>query len=251
MAIPDTLAAHLIKATKINALGGAFLMLGRQRWIGTRKGKAAKLLQATIEEHLPGLTEADLQNPDNHFSETFFRSLGYDSVDSMDFSDFEGASIIQDLSGTVDPALEGRFDVIYDGGTCEHIFELPTAYRNIHKMLKPGGVLIGHSPCNNWINHSFYQINPEMVYGFWEKAMGYDVLELILQPLLPNFSDRAITTTNPNVTGVRPRLKGKLPNNSPIMMCYVVRKPLQDTETQGAYQTDYVEKWAGEPQSPQ
>lgn len=243
MAIPDTLAARLIETTKQNALGGAFLMLGRQRWIGSRKGKAAELFKKTMQEYLPGMTEENLQNKDNHFAETFFASLGYDSVDSMDFSDFEGASLIQDLSQDLAPELENRFDVIYDGGTCEHIFELPTAYRNVHKMLKRGGVLIGHSPCNNWINHSFYQINPEMVYGFWEKAMGYQVLQLILQPLLPNFADRVVTTTNPNVTGVRPRLEGKLPNNSPIMMCYAVRKPLEDKETTGAYQTDYVEKW--------
>ena len=245
MAIPDTLAARLIETTKDNALGGDFLMLGRQRWIGTRKGKAAKYFAETLEKYFPGVSEAELQNTDNHFTETFFKTLGYDNVDSMDFSEFEGASIVQDLSAELDPALEERFDVIYDGGTCEHIFELPTAYRNVHKMLKKGGVLIGHSPCNNWINHSFYQINPEMVYGFWEKAMGYEVLQLILQPLLPNFSDRAITTTNPNVTGVRPRLKGKLPQNSPIMMCYAVRKPLEATESKGAYQTDYVEKWSG------
>ncbi|WP_170334513.1 class I SAM-dependent methyltransferase [Ruegeria arenilitoris] len=245
MAIPDTLAARLIEVTKNNNLGGHFLMLGRQRWIGTRKGKAAKLLADTIGTYLPGKSEEDLKNPNDAYSEQFFKALGYDQVDSLDFSEFENASIIQDLGAELDPALHERFDVIYDGGTCEHIFELPTAYRNIHKMLKKGGVLIAHSPCNNWINHSFYQINPEMVYGFWEKAMGYELLSLILQPLLPNFSDRVVTTTNPNVTGVRPRLKGKLPQNSPIMMCYAVRKPF-DTEGKGvAYQTDYMEKWQG------
>lgn len=244
MAIPDTLAARLIETTKTHDLGGRFLMLGRQRWVGTRKGKAAQLLQDTIAAHLPGLSEADSQNADDPFAETFFERLGYDSVQSLDMSPFEGASIIQDLSAPLDPALIGQFDVIYDGGTCEHIFELPTAFRNVDRLLKEGGVLIGHSPCNNWINHAFYQINPEMVYGFWEKAMGYEVLQLILQPLLPNFSDRVVTTTNPNKTGVRPRLKGKLPNNSPIMMCYAVRKPTKQTEATGrAYQTDYVEKW--------
>lgn len=244
MAIPDTLAARLIETTKENALGGAFLMLGRQRWTGTRKGKAAELLKTTMNKYLPGLTEDDLANPDNHFSETFFAALGYDSVDSVDFSDFEGASIIQDLSQELDSTLEQRFDVIYDGGTCEHIFELPTAFRNVDRMLKEGGVLIGHSPCNNWVNHAFYQISPEMVYGFWEKAMGYEVLQLILQPLLPNFSDRVVTTTNPNVTGARPGLSGKLPMNSPIMMCYAVRKPLGGGVPQKAYQTDYVRKWS-------
>lgn len=243
MAIPDTLAARLIETTKDNALGGKFVMLGRQRWIGTRKGKAGRLLKDTIEKYLPELTENDLKSPNDPFAETFFRSLGYERVDSMDISGFEGASIIQDLSKDLDPTLEEQFDVIYDGGTCEHIFELPTAYRNLHKMLKKGGVLIGHSPCNNWINHGFYQISPEMVYGFWEKAMGYEVLQLILQPLLPNFADRIVTTTNPNVTGVRPRLQGALPINSPIIMCYAVRKPKQAAQTKQAYQTDYLEKW--------
>lgn len=249
MALPDTLAARLIETTFEHKLSGRFLMLGRQRWVGSRKGKAAALFAETLAHYLPGTAETDLHNTDNHFSETFFGKLGYDTVDSMDFSEFEGASIVQDLSQPLDPSLEGQFDVIYDGGTCEHVFELPTAYRNIDKMLKIGGVLIGHSPCNNWINHAFYQINPEMVFGFWEKAMGYEILQLFLQPLLPNFSDRVVTTTNPNETGVRPRLLGELPKNSPIIMCYAVRKRAEAKGAGRAYQTDYVEKWSDEAQS--
>ena len=111
-------------------------------------------------------------------------------------------------------------------------------------MLKPGGTLIGHSPCNNWINHGFYQINPEMVYGFWERAMGYDVLEVFLQPLLPNFARRLATTTNPNVTGKRPRINGALPKNSPIILNYAVRKAsTADSRAGEVYQSDYVRKW--------
>lgn len=102
-----------------------------------------------MEKYVPGVSEEDLANPDNECAETFFEKRGFKSVDSMDFSDFEDASIIQDLSAKLPKKLERKFDVIYDGGTCEHIFDLPTSYRNIHKMLKPGGVLIGHSPCNN------------------------------------------------------------------------------------------------------
>jgi len=244
MALPDTLIARLIETTKTHELGGSFMMLGRQRWIGTRKGVAAKLLAETIEKHMPGLTEDQLKNPDNQYSENFFKQLGYDSVDSMDMSTFEGATIIQDLSGKLDSSLKERFDVIYDGGTCEHIFELPKAFRNIHKMLKPGGTLIGHSPCNNWINHAFYQISPEMVYGFWEKAMGYEVLHVYLQPLLPNFAGHVATTTNPNETGKRPRIRGELPKNSPLILNYAVRKPLKSGAGKSkVYQTDYVEKW--------
>ena len=99
MAIPDTLAARLIETVKTNALEGAFLMLGRQRWIGTRKVISGRFLRQTLKDHMPGITEDDLVNPDNPYSETFFTKLGFQSVDSMDMSDFEGASIIQDLAG--------------------------------------------------------------------------------------------------------------------------------------------------------
>lgn len=244
MALSDTLLTRLIQVVKKNDLQGDFLMLGRQRWVGTRKGQAAELFKETLEEHFPGVEEDDLHNPDDIYSERFFEKLGFSSVDSMDYSEFEGASIVHDLTKPCPADLKERFDVIYDGGTCEHIFDLPKAYDNIHKMLKPGGVLIGHSPCNNWINHAFYQFTPEMIYGHWENAMGYEVLELTLQPLLPNFARRVARTTNPNVTGKRPRIKGNLPQNSPLILNYAVRKPLKKKrKAGGTYQTDYVNKW--------
>lgn len=245
MAIPDVLGSLLISTVKAHELGGAFLMLGRQAFVGTRRSRSAEVFAEKIAQFLPGLEEGDLRNPEDRYSERFFERLGFSSVDSLDFSDFEGASIIHDLTQPVGDDLSGRFDVIYDGGTCEHVFDLPTAYRNIDKMLKFGGVLIGHSPCNNWINHGFFQISPEMVYGFWQNAMGYEVLDLLLQPTLPAFGHKTARTTNPNLTGVRPRIKGDLPNNSPVIMHYVVRKPLGGALNGSAYQTDYARRWAG------
>lgn len=243
MAIPDTLAARLIETVKQNELSGKFVMLGRQRWVGKRRKRSAALFEQVIAEYLPGIKEEELANPDNEYAETFFEKLGFSSVDSMDFSDFENATIIQDLSADLPKKLQGKFDVIYDGGTCEHIFDLPTAYRNIHKMLKPGGVLIGHSPCNNWVNHSFYQINPEMVYGFWEKTLGYEVLHCSLQPLMPMHANKVVTTTNPNETGKRPRLSAALADGG-IILNYAVRKPKTGTKSgDKVYQTDYENRW--------
>ena len=244
MAISDTLAARIMDVVCEYNLGGNIVMLGRQRWIGKRRKRSAALFDTTLERHFPGLTENDLKNAGDHFCETFFRKIGFDKIDSMDVSDFEDASIVQDLAAELPHELTGRFDVVYDGGTCEHVFDLPTAYRNIHKMLKPGGVLIGHSPCNNWINHGFYQITPEMVYGFWEKTLGYEVLQCALQPMLPMFANRVVTTSNPNRTGVRPRLQGKLPEG-PVILTYAVRKPLEGAGdgSDKVYQTDYQKRW--------
>ena len=224
-------------------------MLGRQRWIGTRKVISGRFLRQTLKDHMPGITEDDLVNPDNPYSETFFTKLGFQSVDSMDMSDFEGATIIQDLAGPLDESLENRFDVIYDGGTCEHIFNVPQAFANIDKMLRPGGVLIGHARCNNWINHGFFQFSPELVYGYWEKAMGYELLHLTLQPILPAHFAKTSGTTNPNKTGRRPRLQRPLPVHSPVIMNYAVRKPRDKTAAPGdIYQSDYQTRWdTGEP----
>lgn len=243
MALPDILATRLIETVKENDLSGNIVMLGRQRWVGKRRKRSAALFEKVLAEHLPGVTEENLTNPNDEYSENFFKALGFSSVDSMDFSDFENASIIQDLSAELPKKLEHKFDVVYDGGTCEHIFDLPTAYRNIHKMLKPGGVMIGHSPCNNWVNHSFYQINPEIVYGFWEKTLGYEVLNCSLQPLMPMYANKVVTTTNPNITGRRPRLSGELASGG-IILNYAVRKPLSEASSgDKVYQTDYMSRW--------
>ncbi|MEP2531114.1 class I SAM-dependent methyltransferase [Shimia sp.] len=245
MAISDTLAVRIMDVVAEHKLGGNFVMLGRQRWIGKRRKRSAALFDETLGRLYPDVTENDLKNPDDLYSETFFRKIGFDQVDSMDVSEFEDATIVQDLAGELPDDLMGRFDVVYDGGTCEHVFDLPTAYRNIHRMLKPGGVLIGHSPCNNWINHGFYQLTPEMVYGFWEKTLGYEVLQCALQPMLPMFAYRVVTTSNPNKTGVRPRLQGKLPEG-PVILTYAVRKPLEGAGdgSDKVYQTDYQQRWA-------
>ena len=248
MALPDTLAARLIETVKENALSGRFAMLGRQRWIGPRRKRSERLLNETLEKYLPGVGAEDLANPDDQYAETFFRKLGFTTVDSIDVSDFENATIIQDLGAELPANLENRFDVIYDGGTCEHIFDLPTAYRNIDMMLRPGGVFVGHSPCNNWVNHSFYQINPEMVYGFWEKTLGYEILHCSFQPLRPMHAFKVVTTTNPNVTGKRPRLSGPLADGG-IILNFSVRKPaIARNSSDKVYQTDYAHRWQKEDQ---
>ena len=245
MALPDTLVARLIETVKTHGLSGRFAMLGRQTWVGSRRGASAKLLSKVLEEHLPGVTEDQLHNVDDAYSEALFHQLGFSQVDSIDYSDFEKASIFCDLSQKLPKELEAQFDVIYDGGTCEHIFDLPTAYKNIDKALNPGGGLIGQSPCNNWINHGFCQICPEMIFGYWQNARGYEVLDVLLQPLRPALANQTARVSDPTQTGRRPRVQGELPTGAPLIIHYVVRKPLTPKRAKRAYQTDYVQRWNG------
>lgn len=96
-----------------------------------------------------------------------FQSLGFDAIDSMDYSDFEGCTIMHDLNKDVSDALHDKYDLIFDGGTSEHIFNLPKVFENYNKMLKVGGRMIHSSPSSNYTDHGFYMFSPTLFYDYY------------------------------------------------------------------------------------
>lgn len=105
-----------------------------------------------------------------------FKSLGFDLVESMDFSGYENPTYIQDLNNPVPDELLGKYDAIYDGGTLEHVFNFPGALENVHKMLKPGGVIIHSSPSTNHVDHGFYMFSPTVFCDYYAKN-GYKIIK--------------------------------------------------------------------------
>jgi SAM-dependent methyltransferase len=99
---------------------------------------------------------------------TLFKSLGFKQVHSLDYSDFEGADIIWDLNQPIPEKYWGRFDLIYDGGTAEHVFDFPQVLKNIHLLLKPGGIVIHASPSNNHVDHGFYMYSPQVYFEYYD-----------------------------------------------------------------------------------
>ena len=109
--------------------------------------------------------------------EWVFKVLGCDSLDALDFTASEGATLVHDLNRTDLPAEAlGHFDLVFDGGTLEHVFHLPNALLCIHDLLAMGGRIIHSSPMNNWVDHGFVQFCPTFFadyYGwnFYEPGM--------------------------------------------------------------------------------
>jgi SAM-dependent methyltransferase len=98
----------------------------------------------------------------------FFGRIGFEKIASLDASDFEGASIFFDLNlPDTPPNIAGTFDLIFDGGTLEHVFHLPNALRNVANLLKPGGVIVHVSPVHNFFDHGFYCFNPTLFADFY------------------------------------------------------------------------------------
>jgi hypothetical protein len=59
------------------------------------------------------------------YPDQMFRNLGSTHVDVMDNSTYEGANVIHDLNLLIPKKLHGRYDTVYDGGSLEHIFNVP------------------------------------------------------------------------------------------------------------------------------
>jgi hypothetical protein len=105
--------------------------------------------------------------------------LGAEEITSIDASAYENATKIHDMNQPID-GLSGRFDLVIDGGSLEHIFNIPVAMLNIMKITKCGGHVLICSPSNNLCGHGFYQFSPELMYRLFSKENGFSVDEMLL-----------------------------------------------------------------------
>jgi hypothetical protein len=98
----------------------------------------------------------------------FWRELGFKSVTSIDVSSYENATHILDLNElSVYDDLKNKHDWLFDFGTMEHVFHLPNYLKNIFDLLLIGGYMYCMLPCNNWVNHGFYQFSPTLLNDFY------------------------------------------------------------------------------------
>jgi hypothetical protein len=114
-------------------------------------------------------------DPNYISDELLFAALGFESLDSADVNDFEGASVIHDFNQPGLGAAAGKqFDFVFDGGTIEHVFHVPNMMRNIFDVLNVDGFVLHAAPSNNHCDHGFYQFSPTFFYD-WYAANGWSI----------------------------------------------------------------------------
>lgn len=98
----------------------------------------------------------------NHDENYSVRSLLRDRYHIMNYKDIDingVADVWLDLNKPLDGEYVNSANVILNGGTLEHVFDVAQALKNIHAMLKEGGCLIHLVPVS-WFNHGYYNFNP-------------------------------------------------------------------------------------------
>ena len=168
----DRSGAHLLVAMgRRQPLGGRVLQLGRQD---------IELKPRHVAEIVRRYKLTDTPPIENGIDDQFlFRLVGFDRVESLDVSPYEGADFIFDMNEPVPPHLHGLFDMIFDGGTLEHVFNFPQALKNIHDMLKVGGLIVHAAPTSNLVDHGFYMFSPGVFWDYYT-ANGYDMVDCLL-----------------------------------------------------------------------
>lgn len=110
----------------------------------------------------------------------FLEALGAESVEALDASDYQGAAVVHDLNKPIPESLEGRYDTLCDGGSLEHIFNVPVAIANYMRLVRPGGRLFVSVPANNNFGHGFYQFSSEFFYRVFTDTNGFETKRVMI-----------------------------------------------------------------------
>jgi len=223
----------LLRARKNGLRLGKVLTVGRL-YLDVFPATVCQLLQ----QH--GLSDELFRNKGevSGYADDFFRALGASSVHSLDASNYENASLVHDLNQPIPAEWRDTYDVVYDGGTLEHVFNFPVALRNCMELVRPGGHLFLHAPGNNWMGHGFYQFSPELFFQAFSAENGYGMVEMIAYPVGPHA--RWYRVSNPQ------EIRSRVELISYSLICLLVQTQKKESVQifrQMPMQSDYSVMW--------
>lgn len=164
----DIHAVNFLKVAANKQLFGNTLTIGRQKLY---------LIEADVK-HLLGTKSAYKHEVYCEYLLTSY--FGATAVESLDFSDYEGTSLLHDLNSPIPADFYGRFDTVIDAGSLEHIYNVPNALKNLSSLCKPGGQILHILPANNFCGHGFWQFSPELFFSLYSNKRGYKETEIFL-----------------------------------------------------------------------
>ena len=121
----------------------------------------------------------------------YFEQYGYFVHHSYDIKVHQGCEFL-DLREPLPPELIGKFDVVTDFGTTEHVEgNYYQACKNIHDLCKEGGLIIRENPkTGHWKGHGFNYLQMDF-YKQVAWLAQYEILDLCEEFAMGNTTDGA------------------------------------------------------------
>jgi hypothetical protein len=177
------------------------------------------------------------------FSEPFFLMMGAQEVESIDYSNYEGATRIHDMNVPIPPNLAGRYSLVFDGGSLEHVFNAPQAFKNCMEMVRVGGHFVQVSPCNNFLGHGFWQFSPELMFRVFAPENGYKIIAVLVQEITWKGRGPWYLCRDPRDVGWRVEPRIRRPTFVVTIAQRIMETPIFATAPQ---QSDYETLWNAE-----
>jgi len=190
---------HLIRSLQEQGQippGGDLLEIGEANWYGdvgvdVLRADIARFAAPGDREALTAaLAAAERADARWDIAKIFWRTfLRPASITAIDL-DGSAAALKLDLNQPL--SLGRQFQVVHNSGTLEHIFDIAQAFRTIHDLTAPGGIMIHHAPFVGWVDHGFYSLHPTL---FWDiaEANGYIVGALVYAEMNPPRFENLLT----------------------------------------------------------
>jgi hypothetical protein len=174
----------------------------------------------------------------NKYGEKLFSLLGAKETNSLDYSAYEGATILQDMNSPVPAHLHQRFSLIYDGGTLEHVFNIPQALKNCMNMVQVGGHFVQVNIANNFMGHGFWQFSPELLFRVFSPVNGFEIVAVLLHEVVPDGAWFLVTDPD------KVRQRVMLCNHLPIYICTIAKRTSAvEIFSSPPLQSDYSALW--------
>lgn len=179
--------------------------------------------------------KADFESP---YAEDVFEDMYGAKLLSLDGFAHENPDIVWDLNQQIPEEMKEQYSCIVDGGTMEHVFNVPQLIKNCFSMLKEGGLYISMVPTNNFNGHGLYQFSPDFFYSVFSKANGMEIKDVFIV----KFSAKnKVWKINNSPAASGERVQFDVNTQTEI---YVIAKKIGKTpEEITAQQTDYEEGW--------
>jgi hypothetical protein len=110
----------------------------------------------------------------------FFEALGIGEITSIDIPGSHlTPDLIHDLNRPFPQELLGRFNLVIDPGTMEHVFDVRAGLTNVVRALAVGGTTVHFVPIYSY-NGGYFSINPNVMHDFYNTNGFADVRSFIV-----------------------------------------------------------------------
>jgi hypothetical protein len=132
------------------------------------------------------------------FARDFWRWLGFQYA-AIDI-DGSAGSIPLDLNfDSIPPEHEGKYNLVTNFGTTEHVANQLNAFKIIHDLTAPNGIMVHELPAQGMFNHGLVNYNPKF---FWllARSNGYKFIhsDFLPSPTYSGLPDNVIKFLNSN-----------------------------------------------------